>query len=75
MSFKIGDPVQVKPEHDIPLILRPDGKPTTGEVREITDDLFWVWVPIGGAPIDEHSQAVPYTAEQIELVPDDLERQ
>ena len=66
-GFKIGDAVRVKPEHDIPPIFRPDGQPTRGEVREIYGDQYTVWVPIDGAPIDEHSQAVPYTAEQIEL--------
>lgn len=66
-AFKVGDRVRVRPEHDIPLLLRPDGLPTRGEVREIYGDTFMVWVPIGGAPIDEHSQAVPYTAEQLEL--------
>jgi hypothetical protein len=62
--------VQVRPEHDIPAILRPDGKPTTGEIREVYDDTFIVWVPIGDADIDEHSQAVPYEAHQLEVIPE-----
>jgi vacuolar-type H+-ATPase subunit B/Vma2 len=68
MSFEIGDRVQVRPEHDIPEMFRPDGRPTAGEVREIEGNVFMVWVSIGGAGIDEHSQAVPYTADQLELV-------
>ncbi len=65
MRFKIGDQVAVKPEHDIPAILRPGGKPTTGEVREIRDEAIIVWVPIGDADINEHSQAVPYAPEHL----------
>lgn len=67
MSFKIGDRVEVKPEHDIPPLFRPGGKPTAGEVREVIDAETYeaVWVPIGDADIDEHSQAVFYTADQI----------
>lgn len=68
MSFKVGDKVQVKPAFDIPEILRPDGKPTTGEVREIYGGSYIVYVPIGGADIDVHSQAVPYSDEMLELI-------
>lgn len=61
MSFKSGDWVTVKPEHDIPPMFRPDGKPTRGRIHEIFNgDTAEVWVPIDGADVDDHSQAVPY---------------
>jgi hypothetical protein len=65
-DFKPGDWVEVKPEHDIPPMFRPDGKPTSGRIDSIAEDgSIWVWVPIGGADVDEHSQAMPYEAHQL----------
>jgi hypothetical protein len=65
--FESGDWVKVKPEHDIPPMFRPDGKPTTGRVDSVNDDGgLEVWVPIGGASVDEHSQAVFYDPDQVE---------
>jgi hypothetical protein len=52
--------VAVKPEHDIPPLFRPDGEPTRGRIDTIDGDEAMVWVPIDGADVDEHSQAVPY---------------
>ncbi len=60
MTFKRGDWVEVRPVFDVPLILRPDGKPTRGRVQRVDGDLVEVWVLIGGADVDVHSQAVPY---------------
>lgn len=65
----VGDWVQVKSEHDIPPMFRPDGKPTTGRVARIDDTTVEVWVPIGGADVDEHSQAVPYEMHMLESTP------
>ncbi len=59
MSFKPGDWVQVKPSHDLSPLLR-DGKPTRGRVHDVRPDHIEVWIPIGGADVDEHSQAVFY---------------
>lgn len=59
-TFKSGDWVTVKPEHDIPAICRPDGKPTRGRVHVEQDGHVEVWVPIGGADVDEHSQSCLY---------------
>jgi hypothetical protein len=55
-----GQWVSVLPEHDIPPMFRPGGMPTTGRVESISGDTAMVCVPIGGANVDEHSQAVPY---------------
>jgi hypothetical protein len=60
------DWVTVKPEHDIPPIFRPDGKPTRGRVERVKDGVAEVWVPIGDADVDEHSQGVPYPLEALE---------
>lgn len=60
MVIDPGDWVEVLPEHDIPPMFRPDGKPTTGRVESIRDGVALVYVPIDGADVDEHSQAVPY---------------
>jgi hypothetical protein len=65
MAFKRGDWVEVKPEHDIPVMFRPDGKPTRGRVEMIGDDFVEVWVPVDGADVDEHSQSVPYGAHML----------
>jgi hypothetical protein len=67
MSIKPGDWVTVKPEHDIPPMLR-NNEPTRGRVHEVWDDgTVEVWVPIGGADVDEHSQSVPYPPEALAL--------
>lgn len=55
-----GDWVTVRPEDDLPPMFRPDGKPTRGRIHEIDGDTAILWVPIGGADVDEHSQSVPY---------------
>jgi hypothetical protein len=60
-----GDWVQVRPEHDIPAMFRPDG-PTRGRVASVEGGFAEVWV--GGADVDEHSQAVPYAVEALERV-------
>jgi hypothetical protein len=60
-----GDWVSVVEEHDIPVLFRPDGKPTTGRVERVENGLVEVWVPIGGADVDEHSQAVFYPPEAL----------
>lgn len=66
MSIAAGDWVTVKEEHDIPAIFR-DNKPTKGRVHEVVrDDFVEIWVPIGDADVDEHSQAVPYPLEALE---------
>lgn len=64
--MKSGDWVKVKPEHDIPPIFRPDGKPTSGRVQSIEGDNVTVWVPIGDADVDAHSQSVFYTVDMLE---------
>jgi hypothetical protein len=66
--FEPGDWVTVKPQDDIPIMFRPDGKPTRGRVERIGADHVEVWVPIGDADVDEHSQAVFYHASM--LVPE-----
>lgn len=65
-ALKPGDWVTVKPEHDIPPMFRQDGKPTTGRIDTIEDGMAMVWVPIGGADVDEHSQAVPYPVDALD---------
>jgi hypothetical protein len=62
MAFKPGDWVELKPEADVPAICRPDGKPTRGRVEEVCGRRVEVWIPIGGADVDEHSQCVFYDA-------------
>lgn len=69
--FEPGDWVTVKPEHDIPVICRPDGKPTRGRVEMVGSDYVEVWVPIGDADVDEHSQAVPYSPHMLAPEPPD----
>lgn len=59
-AIKAGDWVEVKPAFDIPAICRPDGLPTRGRVHEVAADHVEVWVPIGGADVDEHSQCAFY---------------
>lgn len=62
-----GDWVKVKPEHDIPPVFR-NGKPTCGRVEEVRPDVVMVSVSIGGAAVDEHSQAVPYAPSALVLI-------
>lgn len=64
-AYQVGDWVRVRPAHDIPPMFRPDGKPTEGRVAVITDSYVEIWIPIGGADVDEHSQAVPYSPEAL----------
>lgn len=65
-KLSIGDWVCVKAEHDIPAMFR-DDKPTRGRVESIDGDTVEVWVPIGGADVDEHSQAVFYAPDALEV--------
>lgn len=62
-----GSWVEVLPEHDIPAIFR-DNKPTRGRVQTIKDGVAEVWVPIGDADVDEHSQSVPYPLDALRAV-------
>jgi hypothetical protein len=75
-EIKVGDWVRVKPEHDIAPVFR-GGQPTEGRVAVIEDGLVEIWIPIGGADVDEHSQAVPYSPAALELTtpPGDGERE
>jgi hypothetical protein len=68
VEFHYGDWVQVKPEHDVPPIMRPNGEPTRGRVAELAGDVLMVYVPIGDTvdPLTEHSQCVPYEPHQLE---------
>lgn len=68
MTFKAGDWVRVKDEHDIPAILRPDGQPTKGLVAAVWGEGIEIWVPIDGADVDEHSQAVVYEPHMLEAI-------
>lgn len=63
--FEPGDWVTVKPQHDVPAICRPDGKPTRGRIEAVEPDHVEVWVPIDGADVDEHSQCVFYDAHML----------
>lgn len=65
--MKVGDWVNVKSEYDIPQMFRPDGKPTNGRIESIDGIVATVYVPIGGADVDEHSQAVPYNVAMLTL--------
>jgi hypothetical protein len=65
-DLKVGDWAEVLDEHDIPAICRPNGEPTRGRVDQIDGDTAILWVPIGGADVDEHSQAVPYPLEHLQ---------
>lgn len=59
--------VEVLPHADIPPILR-GGKPTMGRVEEVVENGdVEVWVPIDGADVDEHSQAVFYGIADLRL--------
>ena len=55
-----GDWVEVLPVADIPPMSR-GGKPTRGRVEQITGDDVEIWVPIGDADVDDHSQACIYS--------------
>ena len=57
--------VEVRPEADIPAMFR--SGPTRGRVQSIDGDTAEVWVPVGDADVDDHSQAVPYAL--ADLVP------
>lgn len=61
----VGEWVTVKPEHDTPPVFR-NYAPTRGQVKRIVDGIAEVWVPIGMASVDEHSQAVPYELDQLD---------
>lgn len=65
--MKAGDWVQVKETHDIPTMFRPNG-PTRGRIHEVVDGVAEIWVPIGEADVDEHSQSVPYPLDALEPV-------
>lgn len=67
MTFTSGDWVTVKAQFDIPAGFR-GGKPTRGRVDTIEGDTVTIWVSIGGADVDEHSQAVPYSSHELERV-------
>lgn len=67
--MKVGDWVEVKDSYDIPGIFR-GYKPTRGRIEELDGDTVMIAVPIGGADVDEHSQAVPYPREALEPVND-----
>lgn len=57
-AIRIGEWAEVRPENDIPAMFR--NGPTRGLVHEIDGAYATLWVPIGDADVDEHSQAVPY---------------
>lgn len=65
--MKLGDWVTVNSESDIPPIFRPDGKPTRGRVESIDGALVTIAVPIDGADVDVHSQAVPYEIGELQV--------
>lgn len=67
--LSVGDWVQVKEKADIPALFR--SGPTTGRIAKIHEDgTILVYVPIGDAkdPLTEHSQAVPYSEDDLEAV-------
>ncbi len=67
MTFQPGQWVEVLAAYDVPAICRPDGKPTRGRVYVEQDGHVEVWVPIGGADVDEHSQSCLYEPHQLVL--------
>ena len=67
MTVDVGDRVRVKPEHDIPPMVR-QGRPTEGVVESIWEGRALVNVPIGDDDPEEHSQSVPYPLEALEPV-------
>lgn len=65
--MKPGDWVEVLPTYDIPVLFRPDGKPTTGRIHRIDDGVAEIWIPLSGADVDEHSQAASYPLHALAL--------
>lgn len=67
--LSVGDWVQVKEKADIPALFR--SGPTKGRVAKIYDDgtiLVYVAIGIAKDPLTEHSQAVPYSKDDLEPV-------